>query len=86
MLEIGDERIELTAGDCITFDPRRPHRVTAIGDETVVCVDVDQPAVVLSLARAAAHLAFPLHRCDDRPRGWPVFKSELNGRVRSSGG
>ena len=43
LLEIGDERLELGAGDCITFDPRRPHRVTAIGDETVVCVDVISP-------------------------------------------
>jgi transcriptional regulator with XRE-family HTH domain len=43
LLEIGDERIEVTAGDCITFDPRRPHRVTAVGDETVICVDVISP-------------------------------------------
>ena len=43
MLEIGDETIEVGAGDCITFDPRRPHRVTAVGDETVVCVDVISP-------------------------------------------
>jgi transcriptional regulator with XRE-family HTH domain len=43
LLEIGDERIELVAGDCITFDPRQPHLLTAIGDETVVCVDVISP-------------------------------------------
>ncbi len=42
-LEIGDETMELTAGDCITFDPTRPHRVTALGDEVVVCVDVISP-------------------------------------------
>jgi transcriptional regulator with XRE-family HTH domain len=42
-LEIGDEVVELTAGDCITFDPTRPHRVTAVGDEVVVCVDVISP-------------------------------------------
>lgn len=42
-LEIGDDVIELAAGDCITFDATRPHRVTAIGDETVVCVDVISP-------------------------------------------
>jgi transcriptional regulator with XRE-family HTH domain len=43
VLEIGHERIEIGAGDCITFDPRQPHRVTAVGDETVVCVDVISP-------------------------------------------
>lgn len=43
VLEIGDETLEVAAGDCITFDPRRPHRVTAVGDETVVCVDVISP-------------------------------------------
>jgi transcriptional regulator with XRE-family HTH domain len=42
-LEIGEETVELTAGDCITFDPTRPHRVTALGDEVVVCVDVISP-------------------------------------------
>ena len=30
-LEIGDELIELAAGDCVTFDQRSPRRVTAIG-------------------------------------------------------
>jgi transcriptional regulator with XRE-family HTH domain len=43
LIEIGDERIEVSPGDCITFDPTRPHRVTATGDETVVCVDVISP-------------------------------------------
>ena len=42
-LEIGDEVLELSAGDCITFDPTRPHRVTALGDEVVICVDVISP-------------------------------------------
>ena len=42
-LEIGDEALELHAGDCITFDPTRPHRVTAVGDEVVICVDVISP-------------------------------------------
>ncbi len=42
-LEIGDETVELRAGDCITFDPTRPHRVTALGDEVVICVDVISP-------------------------------------------
>jgi transcriptional regulator with XRE-family HTH domain len=43
LLEIGDERIELAAGDCITFDPRQPHRITALGDETVSWVAVLSP-------------------------------------------
>ena len=43
LLEIGDERIDVAAGDCITFDPRQPRRITALGDETVVCVDVISP-------------------------------------------
>ncbi|MEO6714508.1 MAG: XRE family transcriptional regulator [Mycobacteriales bacterium] len=42
-LEIGDEILDLHAGDCITFDPTRPHRVTALGDEVVICVDVISP-------------------------------------------
>ena len=42
-LEIGEETMELRAGDCITFDPSRPHRVTALGDEVVICVDVISP-------------------------------------------
>jgi transcriptional regulator with XRE-family HTH domain len=42
-LEIGDETFDLAAGDCITFEGARPHRVTALGDETVVCVDVICP-------------------------------------------
>ena len=42
-LQIGDETVDLAAGDCITFDPTRPHRITALGDETVICVDVICP-------------------------------------------
>jgi len=42
-LEIGDEAFDLAAGDCITFEGPRPHRVTALGDEAVVCVDVICP-------------------------------------------
>jgi len=44
-LQIGDETVDLEAGDCITFDPTIPHRVTAMGDQTVVCVDVICPPV-----------------------------------------
>jgi transcriptional regulator with XRE-family HTH domain len=43
LIEIGDERIEIAAGDCVTFDPRKPHRVTALGDEPAICVDVVCP-------------------------------------------
>lgn len=42
-LEIDDELIDLEAGDCVTFDPRRPHRITALGDEPLVCVAVVCP-------------------------------------------
>jgi transcriptional regulator with XRE-family HTH domain len=42
-LEIDDELIVLAAGDCVTFDPRRPHRMTALGDEPLVCVAVVCP-------------------------------------------
>jgi transcriptional regulator with XRE-family HTH domain len=42
-LEIGDERIELAEGDCVTFDPRKPHRLTVVGDEAVVCLAVVCP-------------------------------------------
>jgi transcriptional regulator with XRE-family HTH domain len=45
--EIGDEQIELAVGDCVTFDPRKAHRVTAIGDEPVICVDVVCPPGIL---------------------------------------
>ena len=42
-LEIDDELIDLAAGDCVTFDPRRPHCMTALGDEPLVCVAVVCP-------------------------------------------
>jgi transcriptional regulator with XRE-family HTH domain len=43
LLDIDDEQIALAAGDCITFDPRKPHRVTAVGDEPLICVNVVGP-------------------------------------------
>ena len=43
LLEIDDERIELAEGDCVTFDPRKPYRMTALGDEPVVCVGIVCP-------------------------------------------
>jgi transcriptional regulator with XRE-family HTH domain len=45
-LEIGDEHIELAADDCVTFDPRKPHRITALGKEPVVCVSVVCPPAI----------------------------------------
>ncbi|MDX6600696.1 MAG: hypothetical protein QOE87_4583 [Gaiellales bacterium] len=42
-LEIGDERIDLSEGDCVTFDPRNPHRVTAVGKAPAVCLAVIYP-------------------------------------------
>jgi transcriptional regulator with XRE-family HTH domain len=42
-LEIGDERIDLSEGDCVTFDPRKPHRVTAVGKVPAVCLAVVSP-------------------------------------------
>ena len=42
-LEIGDELIELAAGDCVTFDQRSPHRVTALGRESLVVLAVVCP-------------------------------------------
>jgi transcriptional regulator with XRE-family HTH domain len=42
-LEIGDERIDLAEGDCVTFDPRKPHRVTAVGKGPAVCLAVICP-------------------------------------------
>ena len=43
LLEIGEERVTLGPGDCITFDARLPHRVVAVGEEPVVCIDVISP-------------------------------------------
>ena len=34
---IGDELIDLAEGDCVTFDPRKPYRVTAIGKAPAMC-------------------------------------------------
>jgi transcriptional regulator with XRE-family HTH domain len=45
-LEIDDELIELAAGDCVTFDPRKPHRLTAFGDEPLVCLAVVSPPAI----------------------------------------
>jgi transcriptional regulator with XRE-family HTH domain len=45
-LEIDDELIELAAGDCVTFDPRKPHRMTALGDEPLVCLAVISPPAI----------------------------------------
>ena len=42
-LEIGDERIDLAEGDCVTFDPRRPHRITAVGKRPALCLSVICP-------------------------------------------
>jgi transcriptional regulator with XRE-family HTH domain len=42
-LEIGDETIELGAGDFVTFDARIPHRVTVIGDEPASAIFVISP-------------------------------------------
>jgi transcriptional regulator with XRE-family HTH domain len=45
-LEIGDELIDLATGDCVTFDRRSPHRVTAVGRKPVVVLSVvDRPAI-----------------------------------------
>jgi transcriptional regulator with XRE-family HTH domain len=45
-LEIGDELIELVAGDCVTFDQRSPHRVTATGRAPVVVLAVASPPAI----------------------------------------
>lgn len=45
-LEIGDELIDLATGDCVTFDQRSPHRVTAVGRKPVVVLSVvGRPAI-----------------------------------------
>jgi transcriptional regulator with XRE-family HTH domain len=45
-LEIGDELIDLATGDCVTFDQRSPHRVTAVGREPLVMLAVvNRPAL-----------------------------------------
>jgi transcriptional regulator with XRE-family HTH domain len=45
-LEIGDELIDLATGDCVTFDQRSPHRVTAVGREPVICLTVFCPPTI----------------------------------------
>jgi transcriptional regulator with XRE-family HTH domain len=45
-LEIGGELIDLATDDCVTFDARKPYRITAVGDEPVVCVGVVCPPAV----------------------------------------
>ena len=45
-LEIGDELIELTTGDCVTFDQRSPRRVTALGRESLIVVAVVSPPAI----------------------------------------
>jgi transcriptional regulator with XRE-family HTH domain len=42
-LEIGDERIDLAEGDCVTFDPRKPYRMTAVGKGSALCLSVICP-------------------------------------------
>ena len=45
-LEIGDELIELVAGDCVTFDQRSAHRVTAVGRAPLICLAVVSPPAI----------------------------------------
>jgi transcriptional regulator with XRE-family HTH domain len=45
-LEIGDELIDLAPGDCVTFDQRSPHRVTAVGRKPVICLAVVSPPAI----------------------------------------
>ena len=42
-LEIGDELIDLVAGDCVTFDQRSAHRVSAVGRTPLICLAVVSP-------------------------------------------
>jgi len=42
-LEIGDELIDLATGDCVTFDQRSPHRVTAVGRRSLIVLAVVSP-------------------------------------------
>jgi transcriptional regulator with XRE-family HTH domain len=44
--EIGDDRIDLDVGDCVTYDPRMPHRVTAVGEEPAACLVITCPPVL----------------------------------------
>jgi transcriptional regulator with XRE-family HTH domain len=45
-LEIGDELIELAAGDCVTFDRRSAQRVTALGRELLIVLAVVCPPAI----------------------------------------
>jgi transcriptional regulator with XRE-family HTH domain len=45
-LEIGDELVDLVAGDCVTFDQRPPHRVTAMGGAPAVVLAVVSPPAI----------------------------------------
>ena len=63
-LEIGDELIELVAGDCVTFDQRSPHRVTAVGREAADLRRGGLPARDLTRAGSARRLAFGSGGCD----------------------
>jgi transcriptional regulator with XRE-family HTH domain len=45
-LEIGDELVDLVAGDCVTFDQRSPHRVTAMGGAPAVVLAVVSPPAI----------------------------------------
>ncbi len=45
-LEIGDELVELVAGDCVTFDHRSPHRATALGSAPAVVLAVVSPPAI----------------------------------------
>lgn len=45
-LEIGDELIELVAGDCVTLDQRSAHRVTAVGRAPLRCLAVVSPPAI----------------------------------------
>jgi transcriptional regulator with XRE-family HTH domain len=45
-LEIGDELIDLATGDCVTFDHRAPHRMTAAGRESLIVLAVVCPPAI----------------------------------------
>ena len=38
--------IDLDVGDCVTYDPRMPHRVTAVGEEPAACLVITCPPVL----------------------------------------
>jgi transcriptional regulator with XRE-family HTH domain len=45
-LELGDELIELATGDCVTFDQRSPHRMTAVGRDSLIVLAVVCPPAI----------------------------------------